>query len=205
MKPQRTQGKRGGGSHWDEFVVQMVSKLLVLGVPPNVIPGTIMMMYESLLGETLGAVPTPTFVRECRDVVRIVCETLTAMKLARSDCWKQVFTDATTRRQQSFQTLIIGVGTDDDSIDPVIISSCIFLEDESAETTFTSLNNKILALKPRLTCLRQIVAEQYPGRDDLLAAIPSEDGITTKKLEEAWFTTNNCSAARKVQRLAEEG
>ena len=129
----------------------MVLELLVLGVPPNVIPSTIMMMYESLLGETPRSVPSANFARECRDVVRIVCETLTAMKLANSPCWKQVFTDATTKRQQYFQTLIIGVGTDDGAIDPVIISSCIFLEDESAETTFASINNKILALKPRLT------------------------------------------------------
>ena len=101
----------------------MVCELLVLGIPSNVIPGTIMVMYESLLGEAPGAVPSASFVRECRDVVRIVCETLTAMQLANSPCWKQVFTDATTKRQQSFQTLIIGVGTDDCAIDPVIISS----------------------------------------------------------------------------------
>ena len=50
MKKRRKKGKQGGGASWDEYVVQLVSELLVIGVPPNVIPGTIMMMYESLLG-----------------------------------------------------------------------------------------------------------------------------------------------------------
>ena len=204
LKKRKKKGKRGGAGSWDEYVTQMVCELLVLGVPPNVIPGNIMMMYESLLGESPTAVPSSNFARECRDVVRIACETLTAMKLANSPCWRQVFTDATTKRQQSFQTLIIGVGTDGGAIDPVIISSCIFLEDESAETTFSSINDKILALKPRLTRLREIVKEQHPGNQALLDSIQSEDGITTKKLEDAWFTTDNCAAARKVQRLAED-
>ena len=126
------------------------------------------------------------------------------MKLAESPCWRQVFTDATTKRQQSFQTLIIGIETNDSAIDPVVISSCIFLEDESAKTTFASITNKILALKDRLISLRAIVKELYPNNQDLLDATPSEDGITIAKLEKAWFNTDNCSAARKLQRLAEE-
>ena len=99
------------------------------------IPGTIVMMYESLLESSPKEVPSASFARECRDVVRIVCETLTAMRLASSDDWKQLFTDATTRRQQPFQTMIIGLGTNDEVVDPVVISSCIFLKDETSETT----------------------------------------------------------------------
>ena len=129
MAKKKVGGKRGGSGSWDKYVVQLVSELLVLGVPPNVIPGTIVMMYKSLLGETPSKVPSSSNVRECRGVICIVCETLTAMKLAKSPCWKQVFTDATTKRQQSFQTLIIGVGTDNGAIDPVVISSCTFIEE----------------------------------------------------------------------------
>ena len=77
----------------------MVCELLVLGVPPTVIPGIIVMMNKSLLGSSPKEVPSASFSRECRDVVRIVCETITAMRLASTDDWKQLFTDATTRRQ----------------------------------------------------------------------------------------------------------
>ena len=53
MKRRRTKGKSNGGSHWDKDAVQMVCELLVLGVPPTMIPGTIVMMYESLLESSL--------------------------------------------------------------------------------------------------------------------------------------------------------
>ena len=86
LKKRKRKGKQGGGRSWDKYVVQMVPGLLILGVPPNVIPGTIMRMYESLLGEMPSSVLSDTFVRECRDVVRIVCETRISMKLANSPC-----------------------------------------------------------------------------------------------------------------------
>ena len=61
MKRGRTKGKRGGGSHWDEYAVQMVCELLVFGVPPTVIPGTIVTMNESLLRSSLKKVPLASF------------------------------------------------------------------------------------------------------------------------------------------------
>ena len=61
MKRRRTKGKRGGGSHWDEYAVQMVCELLVLGVPPTVIPGTIVMVNESLLGGSPKELPSASF------------------------------------------------------------------------------------------------------------------------------------------------
>ena len=156
----KRKGNRGGGS-WDENAVKLVCELLVLGVPPSVIPGTIVLMYESLLGKSLKQVPSASFARECWDVVRIVCETLTAMRLASSDDWKQLFTDATARRQQLFQTLIIGLGTNDKVVDPIIVSSCIFFKDESYETTFDSIKGKILGLKQRITQLKEVVKGLY--------------------------------------------
>ena len=132
-------------------------------------PGTIVLIYESLLDEEIKGVPSASFARECRDVVRIVCETLTAMRLASSDNWKQLFTDAkTTRRQQPFQRLIIGLGTDDEVVDPVIVSSCILLKDESSKTTFESIKGKILGLRQRITRSKEIVKELYHGNEELL-------------------------------------
>ena len=34
-------GKRGGAGSWDAHAVQLVCELLVLGVPPSFIPGTL--------------------------------------------------------------------------------------------------------------------------------------------------------------------
>ena len=125
----------------------MVCKLLVLGIPPNAIPGTIITMYESLYDIDCSDVLLAKFARECRDVIRIVCETLTAMKLASTDDWKQIFTDETSRCQQSFSTLIIGIAGEEGELDPVIVSSCMFVPDGSADSTFEAIKDNIESLK----------------------------------------------------------
>ena len=59
-----------------------------------------------------------------------------AIKLANApaEMWKQLFFDAATRRQTPFQAVVIGL-MNNRRLDPVVVSSCIFLEDESAETS----------------------------------------------------------------------
>ena len=68
---------------------------------------------------------------------------MAAIKLGNADTWKQISADATSRRQLSFQCLIISILSADGKIDPVIVSSCIYLDDETAETTVDSLFNKV--------------------------------------------------------------
>jgi hypothetical protein len=52
--------------------------------------------------------------------------------------WHQLFTDGTSRRQTEFQNLVIGV-MEEEKLDPVIISSCIWLEDGTAESQVDSI------------------------------------------------------------------
>ena len=52
-------------------------------------------------------------------------------------------TDVTTRRHIPFQCLIISLLGDDMKIDPVLVSSCIFLDDETAETTVDAVFDKV--------------------------------------------------------------
>ena len=40
--------------------------------------------------------------------------------------------------------MIIGLGTNDEVVDPVVVSSCIFLKDETSETTYESIKGKLL-------------------------------------------------------------
>lgn len=73
---------------------------------------------------------------------------MTAIKLGGAEKWGQAFADATTRRQLAFQAFIIGLmvpGGDDGSvsIDPVVVSSCIFMEDERSETQVESIVEKV--------------------------------------------------------------
>ena len=76
-------------------------------------------------------------------IVQVIGETIAAIKLASVERWDQLWTDATTRRQCPFQALIIGLMDTKKNLDPVIVSSCIFLEDESAETTVESILAKV--------------------------------------------------------------
>ena len=204
-------------------MVQLICELLVNGTPPTAIPGNISAMYESLYGEEPDEAPSISFCRHCRVTVQVVGETMAALKLASAEEWKQLFTDATTRRQISFQCLLIGVMDGDDKIDPVVVSLCIFMEDESSETEANSIldkvclfislcllsdshsyNNfafilfKINSLKDRLDRLREVVEKKHPGKGHL---VPSADEINTDKLAKATVMTDTCSAAQKVRRV----
>ena len=52
------------------------------------------------------------------------------MKLGRAEVWKQLWTDTTTCCQIPFSALIIGLLGEEDKIDPAVVSSCIFMDDE---------------------------------------------------------------------------
>ena len=121
-------------------MVQLICELLVNGTAPSSIPSNIETMYETLYGTKPKEVPSVNFVRGCRVIVEIIGETIAAMKLASAKTWKQLWTDA-------FTALVIGLLGDDegDTIDPVIISSCIFMADERAETQADGIEYKASA------------------------------------------------------------
>jgi hypothetical protein len=83
------------------------------------------------------------FVRECCVVIEVIGETMAAIKLAWEEEWGQLWTDATTRRQIPFRTLIVGILSESGVVDPVVISSCIFMDDETSETQADGILNKV--------------------------------------------------------------
>ena len=106
-------------------------------------------------------------------VVDVIGETIVAIKLASADNWKQLWTDATTlRRQIPFTALVIGLLGDEETIDPVVVSSCIFMKDEKSDTQVDGILEKIGSLKSRLEQLKSVVQEKCPTKLNL---IPSPD------------------------------
>jgi hypothetical protein len=193
--------RRGGGRRWPIWVVQLICELLVNGTAPSSIPSNIETMYETLYGAKPKEVPSINFVRGCRVVVEIIGETIAAIKLAAAETWKQLWTDATTRRQISFTALVIGLLGDEenDAIDPVIVSSCIFMADERAETQADGIEHKIALLKRRLERLLNAVKERVPQK---AALIPSPDGIDLNKLGfDGVAMTDTCNTAQKLRRI----
>jgi hypothetical protein len=94
-------------------------------------------------GKEPDEVPQISFVRQCRVIVQVIGETITAIKLASAKKWDQLWTNATTRRRYPFQALIVGLMDSEKKLDPVTVSSCIFLEDETTENTVESILAKV--------------------------------------------------------------
>ena len=132
--------------------MQLICELLVNGTPPSVIPANVRTLYNILCGETSKDLSSVSFVRNCRVVVKIIGKTVTVLKLARAGSQKQLWTNATTRRQIPFTAPIIGLSGDDDKIGPVVVSSCIFMDDKISDTgaegiiTKVSVNDKIVVV-----------------------------------------------------------
>lgn len=58
--------------------------------------------------------------------------------------WAQIFFDSTTRRQVPFTAIVVSLmGDGPDSIDPIIVSSCVVLEDETSEKQVDGIVNKV--------------------------------------------------------------
>jgi len=138
----RTLRQRKGAAKWPLWVVQLICELLVSGTPPTSIPSNIEILYETLYSASPKSLPSVSFVRSCRTIVQVLGETISAYKLAKDDNWKQIFFDATTRRQVPFQAVIIGLMSSD-KLDPVIVSSCIFMEDETSEKQVEGILEKV--------------------------------------------------------------
>ena len=114
------------------------------------------------------------------------------------------------------------MGDGPDTIDPVIISSCVILEDETSETQvdgivtkvrettqpylfsnaaddLSFLLAKINSLKNRLERIKQVVLHD---NSQLYESIPSPDGIDIKKLgQNGLIMTDSCNAAQKARCL----
>jgi hypothetical protein len=134
---------RGGSGRWPMWVVLIICELLANGTAPTAIPSNIQTLYETLYQDKPQELPSVSFVRSCRVVVEVMCETKAAIKIASSPEWSQLWTDGTSRRQTSFTALIVGILSKDGNIDPVVISSCIFMEDDTSQMQVDGIVNKV--------------------------------------------------------------
>ena len=59
-------------------------------------------------------------------------------------------------------------------------------------------------LRHHLVRLREVLQKMNPDDPNILNGVPTHNEIDVLKLDRAWFNTDNCNAAQKLQRLAEE-
>ena len=137
-------GNGRGGGRYPLWVAQACIELLLSGTPPSAVPTNIAIMYETLYQKEAKMIPSKQFVRQMRASIEVMGKTITALLLANAsaDQWKQIFFDVTTRRQIPFQTVIIGL-MNNGKIDPIVLSSHVFMADESSETTVDSIFDEV--------------------------------------------------------------
>ena len=138
IKKERPVGRRGGAKRWPVHIVLLICEMLVNGTNPTAVPANIQTSCAAFTGVEAEELPSVNFVRECRVVLQNLNETLSAFRLGNATSWHQAFTDGTTRRQIAFQNLVIALLEDGD-LDPVIVSSCMYVENETSEQCVQSI------------------------------------------------------------------
>lgn len=137
-------GRGGCSKVWPLWVTEAICDLLVHGTPPSAIPSNIATLYATFTCEEPEELPSVNYVRQCRVLIQIIGETITAMKLAACPDWMQIFFDATTRRQIPFSAVIISLmGDEPGSFDPIIVSSCVIMRDETSERQVEGITDKV--------------------------------------------------------------
>ena len=132
--------RHGGGRRRPPWIIQLICELLINWTAPSATPKNIMTMYAILLDtKPKEQPPSVDFVCQCRPMVQVIGETVTAMKLAKAKAWGQLWTDTTTRRQIPFTALIIGLlGEDGGDMGAMSMSKAI----ESIEEKMIALSSR---------------------------------------------------------------
>ncbi len=124
-------GQRGG-SRWPLWVTEVCCELLVNGLPPSAIPSSIRTLIATLYGDEPKKLPSLNYVQQCRVLMKIIAKMITAMKLASCPNWDEIIFDSITCRQVPFTAVVISLmGDEPESIDSIIVSLCVVLEDET--------------------------------------------------------------------------
>ena len=81
--------------------------------------------------------------RRYRVVVQVLGETMAAIKLGQAESWQQMFTDGTTRQQVSFQNIVVRLMGENSLLDPIVVLSCIFMEDKTSNKQVEAIVDKV--------------------------------------------------------------
>lgn len=135
--------KAGGGRVFPWWMVQTICEMLVNGTPPSAVSGNMLALHRAICGSPPEDLPCVNYVRHCRVVTEVIVEAMAAIKLANAPIWDELHTDSTSRRQIPFTALIIGLLGDNNVMESVVISACIFMEDETSETHAEGLVKKV--------------------------------------------------------------
>ena len=142
IKREQPVGRQGGSLKWPVHIVLLICELLVNDTPPSAVPANIQMMSDAMTVQEVTELPCIKCLRQCSVVVKNLKSTLAALRLGEADERHQLFTDGTSKRRIAFQNLVIAVMVDS-KLNPVIVSSCMLLEDETSDNQVKSIVKQV--------------------------------------------------------------
>lgn len=108
------EASKRGRSSWPLYIWDLILEQLVNGTPPSSVNANIVSHVKKFSPTTIiKELPSIWTIRRARTVLLVIVQTLSAYRLAKADKWHQVFTDATSRRQVTFQNLVISIEEDE--------------------------------------------------------------------------------------------
>ena len=101
-------------SAWPLFIWELIIEQIVNGTPPSSVNSNIVSMLQTFSPSTkISELPTIWTTLCARTVLLVIVQTLASYRIAKANKWEQIFTDGTSRRQVSFQDLIISIEEDE--------------------------------------------------------------------------------------------
>lgn len=102
------------GRSWPLFIWELIIEQIVNGTPPSSVNSNIVSMLQTFSPSTkISELPSIWTIRRARTVLLVIVQTLASYRIAKANKWEQLFTDGTSRRQVSFQDLIISIEEDE--------------------------------------------------------------------------------------------
>ena len=188
---------------------ELIMEQLVNGTPPSAISDNILSFVSTFLPNTIvKELPSIWTVRRTRTILLIVVEALAAYQLAIALCWKQLFTDGTSRRQTFMQNLAISIEdtteTDDGllKLKPILLSTTTYTEGEESDQVVAGLIQTLVEKGTLLDGWKSKHKELF-GDDD--NDIPDSTNLNLSKLGDGGaIMTDTCNAANKINRKLAE-
>ena len=181
----------------------MVLEMLSHRTPPSCVSQNILTVAEILCPDfkIVKELPSTRFVCGCRSVLSYFTKLMAAYQLAKVDTHLELHHDSTKRRQISIANLIIRIAIEG-GFKNVTMKSAILSTNESAVTLTESILRTYKEGQHLLRQWREVTAELFPDRTDLLDLIPHPSELSPSKLAKGgWVMTDTCSPARKLRRL----
>lgn len=106
-------GQRGQAI-WPLYIWELIIEQIVNGTPPSSINANIVTFIRKLSPSiVIRELPSIWTIRRARTVLLAIVQTLATYRIAKAKKWEQMFTDGTSRKQVSFQDLIITIEEDE--------------------------------------------------------------------------------------------